>query len=388
LQPRRRLAIGASALVGCLGLAASGTACSDASGGGSNRDVLEVVWTLAAEGDGWYGTPAVAGDLVVIEAPDGVLALRAGSGATVWKSHLWAPKVRSAFMLAVDAERVYFTELDSIYAISLVSGTRQWARPANASGAEVVVTGGLVVATTRDNTVIAFDAVTGESRWTTGLPTEWTLDGVLTGLGASGDTVYVGGSEYLTEFGGEKRGSIRGLDRATGRELWRYAASDRHSSVDRRVLVHDRLLLVSDLYGNSVFAVDRFTGREAWRMRGAPSGFGPDEAPEVIGDTAFVASNDQFVYALDVNDGHAYWSTRVLGSMHAFALCGPFVLGNNQGVAVVDRRSHRYLGDALAGDASAIGITTSDFGVALEAHGVPVAIVVGTGGVAALRCAR
>jgi outer membrane protein assembly factor BamB len=91
--------------------------------------------------------------------------------------------------------------------------------------------------------------------------------------------------------------------------------------------------------------VDRFSGKEVWRIDAAPGGNGPQDPAVVVGDTAFVASNDTHVYALDPRNGHIYWrSEKEAGNFASGIPCGDFVLANAQGVMVFERATGTYLG--------------------------------------------
>ncbi len=95
--------------------------------------------------------------------------------------------------------------------------------------------------------------------------------------------------------------------------------------------------------GSAFFAVDRFTGKEVWRVTGPLQYFGPNPAPVVIGDVAYVASNDTYVYAVDVATGAIRWKTRTGFANSAFAVCRNQIFVNYAGLAVIDRHSGKLL---------------------------------------------
>jgi outer membrane protein assembly factor BamB len=110
-------------------------------------------------------------------------------------------------------------------------------------------------------------------------------------------------------------------------------------------VVVGRNLLINEGLVGAIFALDRFTGKEVWRVDAVPGGWFPDRAT-IAGDTAFVASTDTHVYALDLRDGHTYWrSSNDAGSFSAGIPCGQFVLANAFGVMAYDRATGRYLGE-------------------------------------------
>ena len=89
--------------------------------------------------------------------------------------------------------------------------------------------------------------------------------------------------------------------------------------------------------------MDRFTGREVWRVKGAAGKFGPSFSPLVVDGTVYVASNDNFVYAVDVNTGQVRWKTRTAASNHGFAVCGDRIFAAWLGLSVLDRHTGREI---------------------------------------------
>lgn len=349
-------------------------------------EALPVVWqqiqSTAVTTESWDGIPAVAGGRAVFETNTGLLAVRVADGDTIWQSRLWSHKQPTAFNVAVGGERVFVNELDSVFAVSLGDGRRLWARDVGApvNYHHTFAIADLVLTTTYRPSVVAMDAATGATRWELTLPPSWDSGGIITGLGASGDTLYVAANEHFMRNGAEKRAAVIAADRASGRVLWTYRAADRHSSAGRRLAVSGRTVLVADMYGNGLFGVDRFTGQATWRVNGEPGSFGPDDAPLVLGDTAFIGSNDRFVYAVAPDAGTVYWRRRAGGSIRHFTLCGPYVLANQLAVAIVPRDAQRPVRYMLH-EQGVAGYPTSGFAVVDD-----IAVVATSRGMVAMRC--
>ena len=109
--------------------------------------------------------------------------------------------------------------------------------------------------------------------------------------------------------------------------------------------------------------MNRFTSVKAWEFQGDAVYFGPDYAPVIVGDTAFVASNDRNVYAINRHTGALFWKVRTRSSISSFALCGRFILTNNMAIGFVDRATHKVAGYYVAPGGDEPGFTTSGFAV-------------------------
>lgn len=117
---------------------------------------------VAAEGLVWLS--------VVRERQDGsqtpeILGLDPRSGADRWSYGL-APESNGCSRVAVSADSVYFTTGDRLYAVDLTSRELRWSASVTAETGSPVLATGEVYTAARNGTVQAFDAATGEPRWT------------------------------------------------------------------------------------------------------------------------------------------------------------------------------------------------------------------------------
>ncbi|MDP9353009.1 MAG: PQQ-binding-like beta-propeller repeat protein [Chloroflexota bacterium] len=333
----------------CLLLAAMG-ACQDVTSavtGGKPR----ILWRIPLEPrDAEFNELSATDGARLYAITKGVTAWDAQTGALLWRQMLGT--FRPSNVVVRDG-RVLTVE-EFAFGLDAATGRELWRfRPvANGSlGMSAADERAFYFGTidpfekTGTHRVYALDQVTGAVLWSTDIGPDWKYRGIVNGVSVSGDTVYAAATQYNNLYGGLATGWIFALDRGTGRILWSYRngdGSDRRS-VFRSPTVAGRLVLASDLFAGSFFAVDRFTGKEVWRVTGPIDRPGPSHAPVVVGNTAYVASNDFFVYAVDLETGHVRWKTSTGGSNHNFAVCGNKIFVEHLGLSVLDRRTGRVL---------------------------------------------
>ncbi|AMB60164.1 PQQ-binding-like beta-propeller repeat protein [Microterricola viridarii] len=301
-----------------------------------------LAWASSLGAESW-GTPAIAGDLVVVGADDGVLAAFTHSdGEKVWEFDTGGA-LRSAALVGDDA---LFITSDSgaVFALDH-DGTELWRVETGVGpvrklwddfGSRPVLVGDSVVVGTADGRLLALAAADGAERWeyTTGAPMRSDIttgdgrvyaidrDGVVHAVdSASGAAVWAKplGGAGTTSPGfsagvlvvGSRALHVLGLDAATGDELWRssYGASWVQSGA---TIVGDRVTIGSSDIGE-VRQLDLVTGEAVWvaTIGGWPWGI-PAQA-----DGVYYASNisteamkpwDASLFALDGTDGSVLWS--------------------------------------------------------------------------------
>lgn len=161
-------------------------------------------------------------------------------------------------------------------------------------GAAVDPETGMVVVGTRDGRLQAFQP-DGSPLWNTQAQGPFEAPPAV-----EGDTVYAGSSD----------GRLYALERATGKERWRYDAKEEIGS--RPVLV-DGVVYFSTLQ-DTVFAVDAKTGAWKWhKRREAPGRFTIRGVawPTVAGGMVYAGFADGAVTALDARTGQVKWERRV-----------------------------------------------------------------------------
>jgi outer membrane protein assembly factor BamB len=364
---------------------AGGCAFGDARGAGDERWVRWRRPVGTPDGIGWVGTPGTDGTAAFVETDSGMQSLDARTGAVRWDVGLYPTHLPAAFNVAVVGGAAYMAEPSAVYALDAATGRLRWrtALPGDDGRSFVAVDDRAVYAGAVDGRVVALAVADGHMVWTAPFGQAWQFGGRAIGFAVSGDTVFATGFHAFSESGHLKAGVVLALDRTTGRELWRFEAAGQASSAGDWPTLAGSRVLVGDFFGGSFFALDRATGRELWRVKGAIGHFGPATPPQVSGDTAFVASNDDNVYAVDVATGRILWRATTTASFSAGALCGRTFVANNQRIMLFDRESGHVLGSALANEneTSVQSIPTSGFAVVGST-----AIVVGSSEIVGLSC--
>lgn len=147
---------------------------------------------------------------------------------------------------------------------------------------------------------------------------------VLSSPAVHGATVFVGSTDH----------HLYAVDRATGAQRWRFAT---RGPISSSPAVAHGLVYISSVDGN-VYALDEVTGTERWRFATAgerrftaPGIHGaiprtermPDpfdvflSSPTVVGNTVYIGSGDQHVYALDALTGAKRWAFATGDVVHA-----------------------------------------------------------------------
>jgi outer membrane protein assembly factor BamB len=56
----------------------------------------------------------------------------------------------------------------------------------------------------------------------------------------------------------------------------------------------------------------------------------------VVGQQAYVGSNDAFVYSAELATGRVTWKTNIVGAIDAFAICNNTAFAQNLGLFILD----------------------------------------------------
>lgn len=199
-----------------------------------------------------------------------------------------------------DTPLVYVGHADTIEAFDASTGESKWTFSADgaAHASPTVVNGILYANGDRDEggSVYAVDAATGEERWTFTEPG----DRVSHGPTVVDGTVYVGegGNEELEDV----NYSVYAIDAITGAEMWQY------DEVGGRVTATphyaDGTVYAGSRTGD-VHAIDAETGQQEWTfdtdgfIRGSPTAYD---------NTLYVSSEWGGLFALDTESGDERWS--------------------------------------------------------------------------------
>jgi len=264
-------------------------------------------------------------------------AFDATTGKVLWSQTAGSEAIKSNEVLSAPtvAGNKVFAELGdhSLHAFSVLSGAALWPAPFAADTlirTQPVVANGIVYVGADGGWCYALDAATGAIRWKTDLLKDANLDpGVkpqFTTLGLTlGDNVlYVSGGLPLDSFGiggSPSGGFLYALDPATGKTQWS-STPDKQVQLNglqpdllpAPVLVNgNNLLLATRLEAktgknvNILYALDKSTGKVSWDFRMWSDKYiaGPGEFPSmpvISGDTLYIASGNDTVYALSYAD--------------------------------------------------------------------------------------
>ncbi|SEW29360.1 PQQ-binding-like beta-propeller repeat protein [Halobacterium jilantaiense] len=366
LQRRGFLAACASAVAaGCLGSppdfdpdAADAWPMQRADPGGTNgtdapgpRTEPEVAWTTEVSGMGAQPDPVVHGDRLYHGAFDRFYALDPETGEMHWElsEHgSWLQPALAAAPAYGDVMPVVATR-SGYAAISATGGfdtpgrqrdfETRWKRttvedPGGRLALTVtrpappVVAEGTLYAATED-AVVALDAATGTTEWTTRLP------------GANRERVAVAaGRVFVSSYARAADGGLVALDADSGERLWGVPETDVYvlppTATEDAVFFHDR---------DALYAYDAASGDELWRVDDF-GGIDDSRTPLAVGGGRVVAvgerEREREVVAFDGDSGERLW--RVPGGTHETP---PVVTGDT--IYVPEDAGVRAL-DAATGD--------------------------------------
>jgi outer membrane protein assembly factor BamB len=317
---RRALIIGAAGVAGAAMLAGGVTLLRDR----INR-TPEGSWTFKPKSGEVTGGPIVSGGLLFATddfTDKGMVALDPKTGEQRWRAVDVHPPGAADPLHVIAGGRVVYAcgSFNSFKGIDQANGSELWSVSADLITLDPapVVGGGLLFCggTQPEQGLCAYDAITGQKRWTfnTGEP-------VQANPVAAGTTVYVGAS----------RGTVFAVETATGQARWRHAldsSAQLSPQVDSApVLAGGILYVVTE--GNLLYALDAATGDQKWKMTAlAGSGGGPS-AVSVAGDIVYLADARGGLSALGARDGKLRWQHHFSGKGFHSASLIPVVSGGS-----------------------------------------------------------
>lgn len=272
--------------------------------------------------DGTVATRPVAGDgTVAVGLGSGVVALDAETGERRWQN----PAGNGEFPPAVGSGHVYVSTEDRLRAFEKTSGAESWMinpdLPVVASpvvDAGTVFLGAMTDDAERDRSGSGTDTATppptdvnrfaadlyalepgdGTERWRSGVSGRWNFTSGPPGLSlaATADRAFVLVSDGLLAF-----------DAATGEGTWSVQARGTGPAVSDGVV------------STGVLGVAAEDGSELWRF---DVGDRVDSSPAVVGNTAYVGSDDTHLYAVEANSGAVEWRAQTGGQVKSSPAVG------------------------------------------------------------------
>ncbi|MWG35821.1 outer membrane protein assembly factor BamB family protein [Halomarina oriensis] len=347
---------GATALAGCAGTLADGSAGrdtsedwpqfrADAANTGANLDATgpvddpDVEWVHL--GGPWYDMlePVVTDAVYTVD--DGVAALDSASGDVDWRAGdsytRHTPAVAGDLLVPGDPIRAVARD-GGRSALGRRFDFRRWETTIDADTSltlhdEVVLLGGVADSGTLATDVVALETATGEIRWTT--------TGSVEGAPATdGEAVYVAtdgrdsatallaldardGSELWSRRLGEggpdvpvvlgeglvyvpRDGSLRAFDTATGDAVWTFTPDGETRVSASPALAQERLYVPTSAESSGLVALDAATGERLWA-----AGDGPYRCSPSVGDDGIYAVDFDGRLSLHWRDGPAQWRVQV-----------------------------------------------------------------------------
>ncbi|HEY1379659.1 MAG TPA: PQQ-binding-like beta-propeller repeat protein [Gemmataceae bacterium] len=257
----------------------------------------------------------VAGGAVFAGNIDGLLyCVDAATGKERWRYNAEA-EVTSGINFTADGV-LFGTQGETLYCVSRADGRLRW--KFDVSGGPVMgtpaVAGGKTFAAGCDSTLHVIDAATGKEL--AGVPLEGQVGA---SVAVRGDRLVVG---TMTE-------QVVAVDLKKPEVAWTFHAAKRKQPFFASAALTDKLAITGSR-DKRVYALDRATGNEVWSF--AADGK-VDSSPVVAGARVYVASNDGNLYVLDLATGREVQRVKLDGPISASPAVagGCLVIGTERG---------------------------------------------------------
>jgi outer membrane protein assembly factor BamB len=239
--------------------------------------------------------PVIAGERLYVGTDRGrILAVDAATGAVKWMRETGRCIAASA---AISRGLVYFALMDPppcgdqptsgrLLALRAGTGHTVWNVHAGVMESSPLVVGRTVYVGSWDGRLYAFDASSGRQRWS-----------FQTGGRVKGGAAYAGG----TVFVGSYEGHLYALAAPSGNLRW---VANVGAPVYTTPAVAQQSVIVGTLRG-TVYALGALTGHVDWTR---PTGSYVYSSPSIWRGTAYVGSYDRHLYALNLSSGAVRWS--------------------------------------------------------------------------------
>lgn len=196
----------------------------------------------------------------------------------------------------------------ALHAVDAATGIERWrlgSVPGDGIFSSPAVDNGIVVIGTYDGIILAADAATGQERWRAQAESAiWFQSPAIV------DDVV-----YMTDIGAH----LYALDAETGEERWSLVQGDGHERAFASPAVSDNVVYCVNSSRRPdaeryLHAFDAATGEQRWQFTpGAESGL--VAIPVVVGDTVYVSSLDNKIFAVDTDTGDELARYQVDGMM-------------------------------------------------------------------------
>jgi outer membrane protein assembly factor BamB len=272
-----------------------------------DRKTGEAKKTLRLKGAGGLSQPVVAGDLLYMGAADGSFrAFDRHTGEPKWQIARKDYRLYHTAPAVVDGV-IYFNGVEAInpnggvHAFDALTGDGKWTLKVKGPGG-VAVADGVLYFGADDHNLLAVNAETGQEIWR---------------FEASNyvrTPVIMNGRVFFSDLSN----NLYAVDLKSGKELWQVAMKNKMAT---RLAAYRGLLYFGGRYGN-LFAVDVDTGKEKWIY----STFKPCLRPVVANGMVYSATPDNVIFAVNAETGQEKWRYKTKHPLHAPPLVGDGVI--------------------------------------------------------------
>lgn len=232
------------------------------------------------------------------------------------------------------------TALGQIVSVEIVDGSINWTAtmddgdirdPEGRGFSRAAVADGIVsVYSSASNSVVAFDAATGEQRWALqvndppvlGTPVAG-IDVVLEPAPSVSGPAITGGKVFVSigSYFGDAAQSLMAIDLASGEALWTtdlgsidLTDPNRQRGVSQPYVTADAVIVsIGGSDGNRLMAFSLDTGEQVWEHR---LGDGQSSQMSIVDETGYVARVDGTLSGIDLQTGDELWSVETGGALH------------------------------------------------------------------------
>lgn len=295
------------------------------------NEIVRTRWLVTQEPTPAEIRPAFVGAFVLFGTRDGTVVARdTGTGAPVRTARVAYPgdAVSGAHMV-VSRGIVVIPVAYHVTGIDALTGVERWRyttpvdslglggrRPGYVVASHPAADSSTVYIPAWGASVSAVDLQTGAVRWV------WRGDSGMTkpmgsmGVALAGDTV-IATAWHFTDFNGTGNSAeawVLGLDKTTGRELWRVVLADPRwdGTISQTPPVLWRDLAIVGLGSGDLYGIDRHTPGVRWRALSArygnPMSVGVMAGPALSGDTVYFDRGTAELGAFRAADGTLLWS--------------------------------------------------------------------------------
>jgi outer membrane protein assembly factor BamB len=242
-----------------------------------------LLWEITLGGDEVFPAPAVLDGIVYVSSEDGLLALDAATGTTLWKDDIGgidSPTVVDGVVYVASGD-------NTVYAVNANTGSLLWKFATGSFlNSSPAVANGVVYVGSADYNVYALNASDGSKLWN-----------YTTGNEIQASPAVANGVVYISS--GDR--NLYALNAKTGSKMWSYGPADDWAVGDSAPAVWNGIVYAGG--NNGMVALAANTGELLWSFT---TGSGAS-SPAVANGVVYFGSGYSGVYAVDARTGTQLW---------------------------------------------------------------------------------